>query len=326
MSIAFHRVSVPISVPVSKKKRFYLNLNQYRNAHHFTLSKAKENFHEIVAPSVRKLPQFDTVSLVYTLFAGSEQLCDTANICSIVDKFFSDSMVTCKRIEDDNRKIVLGSVYLYGGIDRFDPRVEVTIIPGAISFGPEQKEEPMQIKIVQSEIEEAISDYVKKKLTVNAGQRIDIELMATRGDEGYTAIIDIVDDTAPPQAKTQASAPAPAPAPKATRPKAVTKAEIPAKETKAAAEPKAEPEVVAEQAPAEAVEEEASEAMAEEATVEPAEASPTKSLFEKVQETTAGTAGAATAEAESPATGSSEEQAPKTRPSLFGGMTAPSNS
>lgn len=300
----FKRVSVPISVPVTAKKKFYLNLNQYRNAHHFTLSKAKVNFHEIVAPRVKDLPQYDSVTLVYTLFTGTEQLCDTANICSIVDKFFSDVLVKCGKIEDDNRKIVLGTVSQWGGVDRFDPRVEVTIIPGAITFGPENEEEPMQITINQAEIEEAIRDFVKKKLTVNSNQRIDIDLKATRGDEGYTAIIDVVDAEPATSNSTgisqvaqevKAERTTAAPAPKAERPKAVTKAAAP----KAAAP--AEAEVV----------EEASETVADEAAL--AEAVAEEPPFD------GGTP------VEAPAEPAAEEPA-KPRPSLFGGLGAPQNS
>jgi hypothetical protein len=291
----FHKVSVPISVPVTKKKKFYLNLNQYRNAHHFTLSRAKVNFHEIVAPIIKHLPRYDTVTFIYTLFTGSEQLVDTPNVCSIVDKFFSDVMVTCQKLEDDNRKIVLGSIYLYGGVDRFNPRCEVTMIPGAITFGPAE-EEPMQITINQAEIEEAIRDFVTKKLTVNAGQRIDIDLKATRGDEGYTAIIDIVDaepvtstGIAQVAAEVKAERTPAAPAPKAERPKAVTKAAAPK-----AAEPVAEEAAPVAEAPA-AAEEEAP--------------------FD-----------GGTPVAEAPAAESAQEEPAKPRPSLFGGLGAPQNS
>lgn len=51
----------------------------------------------------------------------------------------------------------------------------------------------MQITLIQTEIEEAIRDYVSRQLTVREGMRIDIELKATRGAEGYQAFIDIVD-------------------------------------------------------------------------------------------------------------------------------------
>jgi hypothetical protein len=218
-------ISVPISVPVSKKKRFYLNLNQYRNAHHFTLSKAKTNYHEIVAPSLRHLPKFGCINLVYTLYTGTEQLCDTSNICSIVDKFFSDVLVTEEKIVDDNRKIVLSAHYRWGGVDKHNPRVEVTIVPDDLSDGKpatqfNKRESNMQITINQAEIEEAIRERILGQIQIKDGMRIDIDLRATRGDEGYTAVIDIVPKTAERRTSTQSEAPTKVetPAPKASAP------------------------------------------------------------------------------------------------------------
>lgn len=120
---------MPISVPVSGKKKFYLNLNQYRNAHHFTLSKAKLNFHAIVKPTIEHLPALGQIRMLYTLFTGSNQLVDTANVCCIVDKFFSDVLVSAEKIVDDNRDIVLEVAFRYGGVDKHAPRVEVWIVP-----------------------------------------------------------------------------------------------------------------------------------------------------------------------------------------------------
>ena len=114
---------------MTQKKSFYLNLNQYRNAHHFTLSKAKINFAAIVSPRVQHLPAFNQIRMLYTLFSPSNQLCDTANICCIVDKFFSDVLVSTRKLIDDNRTIVLEVAFVYGGVDKHDPRVEVMIVP-----------------------------------------------------------------------------------------------------------------------------------------------------------------------------------------------------
>jgi hypothetical protein len=52
----------------------------------------------------------------------------------------------------------------------------------------------MQITIVQAEIEQAIRNYIQDQINVKDGMRIDIALKATRGEEGTTAIIDIVKD------------------------------------------------------------------------------------------------------------------------------------
>lgn len=50
----------------------------------------------------------------------------------------------------------------------------------------------MQIQLNQVEIETAIRNYVHEQINVREGMQIDITLKATRGDDGQTAIIDIV--------------------------------------------------------------------------------------------------------------------------------------
>lgn len=49
----------------------------------------------------------------------------------------------------------------------------------------------MKIQLVQSEIELAISNYIRETITVNEGMVITMELRATRGAEGFQADIDI---------------------------------------------------------------------------------------------------------------------------------------
>ena len=72
----------------------------------------------------------------------------------------------------------------------------------------------MQIIIVQSEIETAIRNYVLSQLNVKEGQRIDIDLKATRGESGATAIIDIVSENAPiPNRQPEVPANKPGPKP-----------------------------------------------------------------------------------------------------------------
>ncbi len=49
----------------------------------------------------------------------------------------------------------------------------------------------MQITIVQAEIEEAIKSYVTGQIALKPGQEVTIDLKATRGAEGYQAIINV---------------------------------------------------------------------------------------------------------------------------------------
>lgn len=109
----------------------------------------------------------------------------------------------------------------------------------------------MQITIIQSEIETAIRNYIMSQITVREGQRIDIDLKATRGPEGYQAVIDIVPDTSPaPVRKSSDDEPAKeTPKPKAKAFAArETKAEVATQEVEASGAdvPETAPETEAE--------------------------------------------------------------------------------
>ena len=58
----------------------------------------------------------------------------------------------------------------------------------------------MQITLVQAEIEQALTEYIHRQINVREGMHIEIDLAATRGQQGFTAMIDIVPDVAPPAA------------------------------------------------------------------------------------------------------------------------------
>lgn len=51
----------------------------------------------------------------------------------------------------------------------------------------------MQITLTQIEIEQAITNYITEHVNVKSNKKIIIDLRATRGVDGTTAIIDIVD-------------------------------------------------------------------------------------------------------------------------------------
>ena len=121
----------------------------------------------------------------------------------------------------------------------------------------------MQITLIQAEIEQALKNYINDIMSVKEGMEIEIQLKATRGEEGTTAIIDII----PSKPKT------------AVRGSRVS-GEAAGKSVSAV---KAEPEVaVAEEAEAEPAEA-AVEAEAEPVEPAPAEAAPRQSLFSGLQ-------------------------------------------
>lgn len=188
-----------IETGIKKKRKFYLNLNIYRNAHHHILNNAKIAFKAMVINQINKLPVMGRITMTFKVFPGSKRLLDIPNICSVVDKFFTDALVEAGKIEDDNYTVVPRIIYEYGEIDKENPRVEVTITPleDCLSLTTETKEEPMKITIDQTEIHEAITDYVGKMFTLAEDANVVINLRATRGEEGMTADIDITHGDAP---------------------------------------------------------------------------------------------------------------------------------
>ena len=50
----------------------------------------------------------------------------------------------------------------------------------------------MRITLIQSEIETAIINYINAQVNVREGMSIVVDLSATRGENGFTATIDIV--------------------------------------------------------------------------------------------------------------------------------------
>lgn len=214
-------IHLPLRVQVSKKSAFLLNLNHYRNTHFLVLNKAKVIFEEVVRPHLKVLPKLGKCRLTYTLYPATKRLSDVSNICSIVDKFFSDTLTSNGYIEDDNYTVIPEVHYLFGSVDPDNPRVECLIEPLEETQPMPEKEDPMQIILVQSEVEQALHDYISSRLTLAEGTTIKIDLSATRGADGIKATIDLV---APGSAPVALEAPAPAPVKPAKAPKEDPKA------------------------------------------------------------------------------------------------------
>lgn len=175
----------------------------------------------------------------------------------------------------------------------------------------------MQIRIVQTEIEEAIRNHILSQIMVREGVDIAITLSATRGEEGFVATIDITNPTGGNVASTAtAQTTAPVSAAVAASPTATT---APAADTPVTAP--AKPVTIRKAAkPIEA-----SVAGLSPSTNEPAEAvGDTMPPPFDVDEQTSTTENAPVAAAE-PATEAPATPAPPKGRSLFGGLTTPTN-
>lgn len=157
-------IYLPLSVQVTKKKPFILNLNVYRNAHYQTLNKAKALFKEAIWNQLMDLPVMGRIKLTYTLYPGSAREVDVANVCSIQDKFFCDALVEAKKLPDDNYKFLPTTQFQFGEIDRKNPRVEVEI----------EEIDPMQVILNQADLDEAVQRYVRSQINISEDTEIAV--------------------------------------------------------------------------------------------------------------------------------------------------------
>jgi len=119
----------PLYVMQSKTKKFYLNLNVYRNAHFMVLNNTKRAYAEVMKQQVESLSKLDKIRITYTLYPKTKRLADISNILSIVDKYFCDCLVNFGKIEDDNYLYVPEVNYRIGCVDKHNPRVDIKIEP-----------------------------------------------------------------------------------------------------------------------------------------------------------------------------------------------------
>lgn len=122
-----YTVISPLRINANGNRIFLLNLNAYRNAHHYILNAAKVNYKTLLKDQISTLPTFNRITLTYTVFNQSKRKSDVGNMCTVVDKFFSDALVELGKLPDDNYEFIPEIIFRYGGVDKANPRIEITI-------------------------------------------------------------------------------------------------------------------------------------------------------------------------------------------------------
>jgi len=115
----------PLEVYLPRKtkedKKYYLNINVYRNTHHQILNQAKVIYNKVMKEQITKLPVFEYLEEVdYIIYKKSQREFDTPNVGAVISKFFMDALVINNKIKDDNYKITPRHVIDFGGISDKD--------------------------------------------------------------------------------------------------------------------------------------------------------------------------------------------------------------
>lgn len=107
-------------------RRYYLNLNNYRNWNPFVSNKLKQLYAEAVSDQIRGY-MFHKVDVKFTYYKADKRRRDKGNVLSIHEKFFLDALVHEGCIVDDNDEYVKKVQPIDGGIDKHRPRVEIEV-------------------------------------------------------------------------------------------------------------------------------------------------------------------------------------------------------
>lgn len=118
----------PLSIPITSRKKFILNLNNYRNLHYRLLNKAKILYKDIMRGQIlSKNKKYNRIFIMYTIYQSSKRKFDIGNIASIHQKFFEDALVELGALEDDRFNFIPMCMFCYGGVDTVNPRVDIEI-------------------------------------------------------------------------------------------------------------------------------------------------------------------------------------------------------
>lgn len=124
------KLTCPVKIEMGSKKlrTYYLNLNNYRNWHYQVNNKLKSTFKELMHSQLKDIePIKEIPSITYTVFFGSRRRADVMNVGAVIDKFLCDALQEYNIIPDDDKEFLHTFIFKYGGIDKGNPRVEVTI-------------------------------------------------------------------------------------------------------------------------------------------------------------------------------------------------------
>ena len=105
-------------------KKYYINLNNYRNWHYIVSNNIKQSFCEELI-ELRGVKLKTPIEISFTLFKGSKRKMDRSNVLSITEKFFCDALVHYGCIPDDNDDYIKSTHYYSGEMDKNNPRVEI---------------------------------------------------------------------------------------------------------------------------------------------------------------------------------------------------------
>ncbi len=109
-------------------KTFLVNLNWFRNAHHFIQNDVKQHFHELIAEKLdtNKSRIEGKYTLDISLYYKNTN-CDASNIIAMSEKYVLDALQGLNVVKQDSVRYHVGTTWQVVEQDKDNPRVVIKI-------------------------------------------------------------------------------------------------------------------------------------------------------------------------------------------------------
>jgi len=125
------KITLPLFVMLPRKtiadKKWIANLNNYSNIGWVMLGQVKKEYAKLVGKAIFELWHFDKCELEFKYFHGNKRRVDKSNPCCVIEKFACDELTKQGFWDDDDSEHIPVSKYVWGGVDKENPRCELTI-------------------------------------------------------------------------------------------------------------------------------------------------------------------------------------------------------
>ena len=124
-------IIAPLYIDIERKtmkdKRYYINMNTYRNLHHRVNGILKKKYLEAVRGQLQGISIETPCEITYKVYKPSKRRLDKMNVISVTSKFLLDALTELGCWEDDSDDYVKTETILPTEYDKNNGRVEILI-------------------------------------------------------------------------------------------------------------------------------------------------------------------------------------------------------
>lgn len=124
-------IIAPLYIDIERKtmkdKRYYINMNTYRNLHHRVNGMLKKKYLEAVREQLEGVKIETPCEIIYRVIKPTKRRLDKMNVISVTSKYLLDAITELNCWEDDNDDFVKKETILPTEYEKNNGRVEILI-------------------------------------------------------------------------------------------------------------------------------------------------------------------------------------------------------